>query len=58
MLLRSILLFCIAVTSAGARDLSSGSCPHPCTCQGLTISCSHLGLTSIPRNIPAEAERL
>ncbi|KAI5746659.1 hypothetical protein M8J77_006066 [Diaphorina citri] len=33
-------------------------CPRACTCVGLTIDCSHRGLTQVPGNLPINAERM
>ncbi|CAG09354.1 unnamed protein product [Tetraodon nigroviridis] len=35
-----------------------GACPALCTCSGTTVDCHGLGLRSMPRNIPRNAERL
>ncbi|GLH11070.1 Protein artichoke [Gryllus bimaculatus] len=33
-------------------------CPWACSCSGLTVDCSHRGLTQVPRNLPTDAERV
>ncbi|KAL0269211.1 UNVERIFIED_CONTAM: hypothetical protein PYX00_007017 [Menopon gallinae] len=33
-------------------------CPWACSCSGLTVDCSHRGLTQVPRNLPTNAEKL
>lgn len=43
-----ILLLCKAATA----------CPALCTCSGTTVDCHGLGLKTMPRNIPRNAERL
>ncbi|KAK7148029.1 hypothetical protein R3I93_012363 [Phoxinus phoxinus] len=43
-----ILLVCEAVVA----------CPALCTCSGTTVDCHGLGLRTMPRNIPRNAERL
>ncbi|XP_048061947.1 slit homolog 1a [Megalobrama amblycephala] len=43
-----ILLLCEAATA----------CPALCTCSGTTVDCHGLGLKTMPRNIPRNAERL
>ena len=42
----------------GIGSLSESRCPRICACNGLTVDCSHRGLTQIPRKIPADTERL
>ncbi|XP_046914205.2 slit guidance ligand [Dermatophagoides farinae] len=34
------------------------SCPLECDCQGLTVDCSHRGLSYVPRTFPLEVRRL
>ena len=34
------------------------SCPIECDCHGLTVDCSHRGLTFVPKFIPPEVRRL
>lgn len=48
---------------AGAEDVAHLSftgvrCPKMCTCIGTAVDCSRRGLTTVPRNIPLETERL
>lgn len=38
--------------------ISESRCPRVCSCNGLTVDCSHRGLTQVPRKISAEVERL
>lgn len=33
-------------------------CPYPCDCNGLTINCANKGLTKIPKEIPADTQRM
>lgn len=33
-------------------------CPWACSCSGLSVDCSHRGLTQVPRNLPTDAERV
>ncbi|TWW78870.1 Slit -like protein 1 protein [Takifugu flavidus] len=37
---------------------NAGACPALCTCSGTTVDCHGLGLRTMPRNIPRNAERL
>ena len=52
------------VNGGGSGSISSSSdtispkCPRLCTCTGHTVDCSHRGLSSVPRKIPLETERL
>lgn len=39
-------------------EILSPKCPRLCTCTGHTVDCSHRGLSSVPRKIPLETERL
>ncbi|CRK86792.1 CLUMA_CG000623, isoform A [Clunio marinus] len=39
-------------------DILTPKCPRLCTCTGHTVDCSHRGLSSVPRKIPLETERL
>lgn len=38
--------------------ISESRCPRVCSCNGLTVDCSHRGLTQVPRKISADVERL
>lgn len=40
----------------GVTELTK--CPWACSCSGLTVDCSHRGLTQVPRNLPKDAERV
>lgn len=39
-------------------EILSPKCPRLCTCTGHTVDCSHRGLSSVPRKIPLETERM
>lgn len=39
-------------------DILTPKCPRLCTCTGHTVDCSHRGLSSVPRKIPLDTERL
>lgn len=39
-------------------DVLTPKCPRLCTCTGHTVDCSHRGLSSVPRKIPLDTERL
>ncbi|XP_070490339.1 protein slit isoform X1 [Chironomus tepperi] len=45
-------------TASSNSDTLSPKCPRLCTCNGHTVDCSHRGLSSVPRKIPLETERL
>lgn len=45
-----------SISSGG--DVLTTKCPRLCTCTGHTVDCSHRGLSSVPRKIPLETERL
>ncbi|XP_037941181.1 protein slit-like [Teleopsis dalmanni] len=38
--------------------ISESRCPRVCSCNGLTVDCSHRGLTQVPRKIYSDVERL
>lgn len=40
----------------GSGELTK--CPWACSCTGLSVDCSHRGLTQVPRNLPPDAERV
>lgn len=44
--------------SNNGGDILTPKCPRLCTCTGHTVDCSHRGLSSVPRKIPLETERL
>ncbi|CAB1439575.1 unnamed protein product [Pleuronectes platessa] len=37
---------------------SVGGCPHKCSCSGSHVDCQGLGLKTVPKGIPRNAERL
>lgn len=39
-------------------EIFTPKCPRLCTCTGHTVDCSHRGLSTVPRKIPLETERL
>lgn len=45
-------------SASSNSDTLSPKCPRLCTCTGHTVDCSHRGLSSVPRKIPLETERL
>lgn len=47
-----------SIGSSSTSDTLSPKCPRLCTCNGHTVDCSHRGLSSVPRKIPLETERL
>lgn len=47
--LLSALLVCAA---------SVTGCPHKCSCSGSHVDCQGLGLKSVPKGVPRNAERL
>lgn len=44
-----VLLMCAAAASG---------CPHKCSCSGSHVDCQGLGLKTVPKGIPRNAERL
>lgn len=44
-----VLLMCAATASG---------CPHKCSCSGSHVDCQGLGLKTVPKGIPRNAERL
>lgn len=44
--------------NANGGDVLTPKCPRLCTCTGHTVDCSHRGLSSVPRKIPLDTERL
>ncbi|XP_055904656.1 protein slit isoform X2 [Eupeodes corollae] len=48
----------IHIPGGGVGILSETRCPRVCSCNGLTVDCSHRGLTQVPRKISADVERL
>lgn len=45
-------------SNSGSGDVLTPKCPRLCTCTGHTVDCSHRGLSSVPRKIPLDTERL
>lgn len=45
----ALLVFCAASVSG---------CPHKCSCSGSHVDCQGLGLKTVPKGIPRNAERL
>ncbi len=45
-------------TSLSSSTTPLLKCPKLCVCISLTVDCSNKGLVSVPRNIPANVERL
>lgn len=37
---------------------SVNGCPHKCSCSGSHVDCQGLGLKTVPKGIPRNAERL
>lgn len=48
----------IHIPGASLGAISESRCPRVCSCNGLTVDCSHRGLTQVPRKISADVERL
>lgn len=48
----------IHIPGGGVGVITEARCPRVCTCSGLTVDCSHRGLTQVPRKISADVERL
>lgn len=38
--------------------LPASGCPHKCSCSGSHVDCQGLGLKTVPKGIPRNAERL
>ncbi|OTF83528.1 hypothetical protein BLA29_004068 [Euroglyphus maynei] len=52
-------LFDMSQSSSSSLDsniygVQLSSCPLECDCQGLTVDCSHRGLSYVPRTFPLE----
>ncbi|XP_025917125.1 slit homolog 3 protein [Apteryx rowi] len=43
---------------SSASWMPAGGCPHKCTCVASNVDCHGLGLKTVPRDIPRNAERL
>ncbi|KAK9703264.1 Leucine rich repeat N-terminal domain [Popillia japonica] len=59
----AFVVFCAFATAEPGHDVgysisSMSRCPRFCSCSGVTVDCSHKGLTHVPRNIPPDTERL
>ncbi|KAK4310703.1 hypothetical protein Pmani_017760 [Petrolisthes manimaculis] len=54
------VLWVLVVFSVTAQGPGEGlrSCPAECTCSGLSVSCSHRGLTRMPRLLTRHTQRL
>jgi slit 2 len=39
-------------------DMLTTKCPRLCSCVGHIVDCSHRGLSTVPRKIPHDTERL
>ncbi|KAK3882255.1 hypothetical protein Pcinc_013354 [Petrolisthes cinctipes] len=54
------VLWVLVVSSVAAQGPGEGlrSCPAECTCSGLSVSCSHRGLTRMPRLLTRHTQRL
>lgn len=48
----------IHIPGGSLGAISESRCPRVCSCNGLTVDCSHRGLTQVPRKISADVERL
>lgn len=48
----------IHIPGGSIGAISEARCPRVCSCNGLTVDCSHRGLTQVPRKISADVERL
>ncbi|KAL9920165.1 slit guidance ligand isoform 1-T1 [Glossina fuscipes fuscipes] len=48
----------IHIPGGSIGAISESRCPRVCSCNGLTVDCSHRGLTQVPRKISADVERL
>lgn len=48
----------IHIPGGGVGVITEARCPRVCTCSGLTVDCSHRGLTQVPRKLSADVERL
>jgi len=48
----------IHIPGGGVGVITEARCPRVCSCSGLTVDCSHRGLTQVPRKISADVERL
>jgi len=48
----------IHIPGGGVGVITEARCPRVCSCTGLNVDCSHRGLTSVPRKISADVERL
>ncbi|XP_062136572.1 protein slit isoform X1 [Drosophila sulfurigaster albostrigata] len=48
----------IHIPGGGVGVIAEARCPRVCSCSGLTVDCSHRGLTQVPRKISADVERL
>ncbi|GBP69419.1 Protein slit [Eumeta japonica] len=46
------------VCGPGASRGTMAQCPWACSCQGVLVDCSHRGLFQVPKNLPADAERM
>ncbi|KAK2544763.1 hypothetical protein Q9966_001786 [Columba livia] len=57
---RSAFLYLGMVLSfwSSASWMPVGGCPHKCTCIASNVDCHGLGLKTVPRDIPRNAERL
>ncbi|XP_032890012.1 slit homolog 1 protein isoform X1 [Amblyraja radiata] len=51
-------MFRTGILVLAACGLGVSSCPALCNCVGTTVDCHGLGLRTIPKNIPRNAERL
>ena len=45
-------------SSSMYRDAGSHACPKECICQGPHVDCSHRRLSSVPRGLPTDAEKI
>lgn len=48
----------IHIPGGALSSIGESRCPRVCTCNGLTVDCSHRGITQVPRKISADVERL
>lgn len=48
----------IHIPGGNIGAISESRCPRVCSCNGLTVDCSHQRLTQVPRKISADVERL
>ncbi|CAC5396836.1 CPN2 [Mytilus coruscus] len=47
-------LLCLLISTTITAD----KCPQPCTCFGLTVTCTRKGITEVPKDLPKETMNL